>query len=77
MLRLAPDVTLLHYHYYIYIGIDHEKPQVPMITSHPQDVKIPNGHKVTLEVIAQGAMPLCYQWYFEDNIIPGMLNCVV
>jgi len=60
-----------------YIGIDHKAPQAPVIISHPQNVEILKGYKVTLEVIAHGTMPLYYQWYFEDNIIPGMLHYIV
>ena len=46
--------------------------QAPVIISHPQDVKIPHGHAVKLEVKAIGIMPLYYQWHFEYDIIPGM-----
>jgi len=62
---------------FLYIGIDHKALQVPVIISHPQDVKIVEGHKVTSEVIAHGTMPLYYQWYFEDDILHGMLNYTV
>ena len=46
----------------------------PVILSHPQDVEIMWGHRKRLEVKADGVSPLCYQWYFEQSIIPGMLN---
>ena len=48
-----------------------------MITSHPQNVVILQGHKVTLEVTAYGTMPLFYQWYYEDDILHGMLHHIV
>ena len=44
-----------------------------MITSHPQDVQILQGYHVTLEVTARGTIPLYYQWYYENDIVPGML----
>ena len=54
------------------IGSDHDNPQPPVIASHPQDVQIPQDHRVTLEVTAYGTEPLCYQWYFENTMISGM-----
>ena len=48
-----------------------------MITSHPQDVQVQQGYKVTLDVITNESLPLSYQWYFEDDKIDGKLNhCV-
>ena len=44
-----------------------------MITSHPQSDEILQGYRVILEVRAYGAMPLYYQWYYENDIVPGML----
>lgn len=42
--------------------------------SDPQDVHIPEGHRLLLEVTACGAMPLHYQWYLDDCYkLPGML----
>ena len=55
------------------VGIDHERPQAPRISSHPQDIKIQKGYRGMLEVTADGTMPLYYQWYYEDDVIPGML----
>ena len=49
----------------------------PVITSHPQDVEIHQGHCGTLDVSAYGAMPLHYQWYHENSLLHGMLNHVV
>ena len=60
-----------------YIGIDHKAPQAPVIFSHPENVEIVNGHRVILEVMACGTMPLYYQWYFEGDILHGMLNYIV
>ena len=48
-----------------------------MITGHPQNVTILKGHAVILEVKACGTMPLCYQWYYENDIVPGMFNHIV
>ena len=45
-----------------------------MITSHPQDVQIQQGYKVTLDVITDESVPLSYQWYFEGDKIDGKLN---
>ena len=56
------------------IDTDHTTHQVPVIKGHPQDVQIPHGHHVTLEVKAYGTMPLYYQWYFGNIMIPGTLN---
>ena len=47
-----------------------------MILCHPQDVESEWGH-ITLAVKACGASPLSYQWYFEQNKIPGMLNYIM
>ena len=50
----------------------------PVITFHPlQDIQIQPGHKVTLEVMAFSTKPLQFQWYYEDNIIDGMLSQIV
>ena len=51
--------------------------QSPVIISHPQDAEIVRGNVKTLAVKACGASPLCYQWYFEQNKIRGMLNCIM
>jgi len=62
---------------YFYIGIEHKAPQAPVIISHPQNIEITKGHRVILEVMACGTIPLYYQWYFENDIIPGMLHYIV
>ena len=54
------------------IGIGPIKIKAPLIKSHPQDVQTTEGVTVTLEVTADGTMPLHYQWYYECDIIPGM-----
>ena len=49
-----------------------------MIISHPpQDIHIQSGYRVTLEVMAAGTKPLQFQWYYEDNIVDGMLSQIV
>lgn len=45
----------------------------PVILSQPEDVEIVWGCVIKLTVKACGA-GLRYQWYFEKNKIPGMLN---
>lgn len=52
-------------------------PQVPVITSHPQNFTILKGYQVILEVKACGTMPLCYQWYYEHDIVPGVFNHII
>ena len=52
---------------------DYQSPG-PVILSHPQDVEIVWGHRKVLTVEADGASPLYYQWYFEQNKLPGMLS---
>lgn len=55
--------------------ISHNTPQqAPVITSHPQDVQVQEGHQVILEVKAYGTAPLHYQWYHKFKTILGMLN---
>ena len=46
--------------------------KAPVILYHPQDVEAMEGYVVILEVTADGIKPLYYQWYFEENEIPGM-----
>ena len=64
-------------HLAVTVGSDRDNPQPLVVTSHPQDVQITHGHYVTLEVKTYGTMPLCYQWYFGNTIIPGTLNDVL
>ena len=52
-------------------------PPAPVIKSHPKDIEMPTGHTVTLEVIALGALPLHYQWFFEFQKMLGMLKEIV
>ena len=59
------------------IGISREMSRAPVITSHPQDVEIQTGYRVQLEITATGTMPLCYQWYYENDIMPGMLHHIM
>ena len=69
------EVCVYEYHDAMYILIG--TPQVPVITSHHQNVTIPKGHKITLEMKACGTMPLYYQWYYEHDILHGMFNHIV
>ena len=49
-----------------------------MITSQsPQDIQMQDGCMVILEVMADGTKPLQFQWYYEDNIVDGMLSQIV
>ena len=59
------------------IGVSLEMSQAPVITSHPQDVKMQKGYTVLLGVTATGTMPLYYQWYYENEIIHGMLHYIM
>ena len=51
--------------------------QAPLITNHPQDVKILAGDHAVLKVIADGTKPLRYQWYHKSKKIPGMLSHIM
>ena len=52
--------------------ISHNTPQqAPVITSHPQDVQVQEGQQKILKVIADGTMPLQYQWYHKYQTILG------
>ena len=52
--------------------ISHNTPQqAPVITSHPQDVQVQEGQQKILKVIADGTMPLQYQWYHKSKTILG------
>ena len=69
---------LCYWIYYATVGNDHNRPQAPVIKNHPpQGVQIPQGHKVTLEVMAYGTEPLYYQWHYKDEIMPGMYLCII
>ena len=60
------------------IDIDNSTPQAPVITSNlPQDIQIPEGHHLLLEVTVCGTMPLYYQWYFGYITIAGMLYMII
>ena len=56
---------------------NHNILQAPVITSHPQSDEILLGYHVVLEVTAYGAMPLYYQWYYENDIVPGMYVIII
>jgi hypothetical protein len=43
----------------------------PQILSHPQSRTLAEGEPVTLRVIAEGAVPLTYQWYKDGSTLPG------
>ena len=61
----------------IYIA-DITPQQDPVITFHPQDVKILAGDHAVLRVIADGTKPLHYQWYRKSKKqIPGMLSHIM
>jgi hypothetical protein len=46
----------------------------PTITKDPQSVKVPPGATLNLEVTVSGSPPLTYQWYIDDQIIPGAVT---
>ena len=46
----------------------------PSITQQPVDRLINEGTSTSFSVIATGAPPLSYQWYFGSNVIPTATN---
>jgi hypothetical protein len=44
---------------------------VPVIVGGPADQRVPLGSNATFSVVAEGASPLDYQWYFNSAAIPG------
>lgn len=56
-----------------------EQPTVPppTIVSHPQSQTVSNGASVVLNVTADGAAPLEYQWRLNDLDIAGATNAVL
>ena len=43
----------------------------PSILNHPSEVTVEAGKDVNLSVVALGAKPMSYQWYFNDEAING------
>jgi hypothetical protein len=50
----------------------------PVIRVEPADQVVSAGSNATLEVVAEGTLPLRYQWYWEGtNAIPNATNAVL
>jgi len=47
------------------------KPPEPVILQEPEDVEELNGGITAFSLVAQGKPDLTYQWFFNDNPIPG------
>lgn len=39
----------------------------PSITTQPQSQTVTTGQDATFTVVAEGSVPLCYQWYYNTN----------
>jgi len=46
----------------------------PLIVNQPADQALFQGSTATFNVVAAGAMPLAYQWLFDNAIIPSATN---
>ena len=46
----------------------------PTIVTQPQSQTVLAGSEVELEVVASGALPLVYQWFFNGNAMSGATN---
>ena len=46
----------------------------PFIVTPPSSVTALAGASASFSVVASGAPPLAYQWYFDDNLISGATN---
>lgn len=44
---------------------------VPIVSTEPQDQTVQSGSPVTFTAAAVGALPLSYQWFYENTLIPG------
>ncbi len=53
------------------------QPSVPAFILAPQDVSVPAGSEVALEVAARGSEPISWQWFFRDIAIPGATNATL
>lgn len=47
------------------------QPRPPVVVVPPANQSVHDGEIVRLEVVASGTPPLFYQWFFEDNPLPG------
>jgi hypothetical protein len=53
------------------LSFDGDASAAPVINAHPTGTTTVPGTVVTFSVTASGTPPLTYQWYFNDNPIPG------
>jgi outer membrane protein assembly factor BamB len=49
----------------------------PRINEEPADSRIAVGSTNRIGVLAEGALPLSYQWYFQDRVMPQATNNVL
>jgi hypothetical protein len=56
------------------IPAEETDPDLPVITQQPQSRIVPPGANVPFTVTATGANPLSYQWWFNNNALPGATN---
>ena len=54
-----------------YLDSDDPTAKAPVIIDDPEDKEILKGYTKILEVRVDGAKPLHFQWYFEEDKIPG------
>jgi hypothetical protein len=52
-------------------------PDLPTITSQPLDITVPAGETAMLAVVAEGLLPLAYQWQRESADLPGETNATL
>lgn len=75
-IKVSPDGKL----YYFSIGqnslykIIYSNNNIPVVTTQPADVTIPQGQQSSFNVTASGATPLSYQWKKNGNVISGAPN---
>jgi hypothetical protein len=48
----------------------------PQIKAHPRSQRVGLGANATFSVVAWGARPLSYQWFFESNAVAGATNAI-
>ncbi|HEY5909940.1 MAG TPA: hypothetical protein VJA21_04980 [Verrucomicrobiae bacterium] len=52
-------------------------PNPPFITRQPVGFITPHGSNVTLSAWARGTQPICWQWYFHGQQMPGETNTIL
>lgn len=49
----------------------------PSLSQQPQSVSVVSGNPVSFSAIAQGSLPLSYQWQLDGNEIPGATSATL